>query len=370
MTLASKTGPCLLFSLFLVACASDPSGMRADEQAGYSEPDPRPVQANSNRVSVMAFNVENLFDTADDPGKNDATYLPASIKTDPAHIEACNLIEVDRWREDCLYLDWSEEALNFKLEQVAKTILAYNDGLGPDIIALQEVENIHVLEQLRNEYLQPAGYLESILIEGIDDRGIDVAFLSRLPKVGEAILHPLDMSAFPQGAQDTRGVLQADFELPDGSVLTGFSVHFPAPFHPIEMRWVAYQHLNSVRAQLPEDRPVFAAGDFNTPTREKNETTIMDDMVRAHWIVAHEVGCEGCKGTNYWARGESWSFLDMVLYSPSAARGWQLDPQSVEVVTAYAGQTNNDGTPNRFDLEQREGVSDHLPIVMAIERLP
>ena len=37
------------------------------------------------------------------------------------------------------------------------------------------------------------------------------------------------------------------FELPDGSVLTGFSVHFPAPFHPTEMREVAYRRLNELR---------------------------------------------------------------------------------------------------------------------------
>ena len=326
--------------------------------------------SESQRVSIMAFNVENLFDTTDDAGKNDATYLPATTKTDPAHIAACNLIEVDRWREDCLYLDWSEDALAFKLEQLGKTILAYNNGLGPDIIALQEVENIDILDRLRRDYLVPAGYLEPILIEGIDDRGIDVAFLSRLPLVGEPVLHPLDMSAFPDGAQDTRGVLEASFELYDGTLLTGFSVHFPAPFHPIEMRWIAYEHLNRVRASVPNDRPVFAAGDFNTPQREKDGTTIMDEMVRPYWTVAHEVGCDGCKGTNYWSRGQSWSFLDMILFSPSDASGWSLDIDSIEVVTAYADQLNPDGTPKRFDLEGRQGVSDHLPIVMTLELQP
>ena len=341
----------LTICLALIACSSDPA-------------------VETQRVSIMAFNVENLFDTQDDPGKNDATYLPATSKSDPAHITACNLIEVDRWREDCLYLDWSEDALHFKLEQLAATILAYDDGNGPDIIALQEVENVRVLDRLRRGYLNTAGYGEPVLIEGRDDRGIDVAFLSRLPLVGEPVLHPLDMSACPDRAQDTRGVLEASFALPDGTVLTGFSVHFPAPFHPIKMRWVAYEHLNALRENVPESRPVFAAGDFNTPQREKDETTIMDEMVRPFWTVAHEVGCESCKGTNYWSRGESWSFLDMVLFSPSDASGWTLDVGSIDVVTAYADQLNSDGTPKRFDLEGLQGVSDHLPIVMTLELQP
>ncbi|MEE4329312.1 MAG: endonuclease/exonuclease/phosphatase family protein [Wenzhouxiangella sp.] len=345
--------------LLLTACAARQAVEPAAEHSG--------LEVDRQSVSIMAFNVENLFDTLDDPGKDDATYLPASVKMNPEHIAACESIEVDRWREDCLFLDWSESALRFKLEQLGATILAYNDGLGPDIIALQEVENIGVLDRLRREFLEPAGYLDPILIEGLDDRGIDVAFLSRLPVVDEPVLHPIDMSAFPDRAQDTRGILEASFELPDGTILTGYSVHFPAPFHPIEMRWIAYEHLNQVRARLPEERPVFAAGDFNTPKREMEDTTIMDDMVRPFWIVAHEVGCEGCKGTNYWRRGESWSFLDMVLFSPSSAGRWTLDVDSVEVVTAFEDQLHEDGTPKRFDLEQREGVSDHLPIVMVIE---
>jgi endonuclease/exonuclease/phosphatase family metal-dependent hydrolase len=353
----------LAVCLLLVGCSPMPrtSPYAGDSESASSESDPQ-------RVSIMAFNVENLFDTQDDPGKNDATYLPASVKSDPAHIAACERIEVDRWREDCLFLDWSEDALRFKLEQLAATILAYNDGIGPDIVALQEVENFGVLDRLRREHLGAARYREPVLIEGLDDRGIDVAFLSRLPVVGEPVLHPLDMSAFPDRAGDTRGILEASFELPDGSLLTGFSVHFPAPFHPTEMRRVAYEHLNRIRAELPPDRPVFAAGDFNTPMREMENTSIMDDVVRPFWIVAHEVGCEGCRGTNYWRRGESWSFLDMILYSPSEASRWVVDVDSIDVVSGYADQLHEDGTPKRFDLEDREGVSDHLPIVMSLER--
>lgn len=360
----------LAVCLLLAGCSSvPPEAPSADRVASTPGTPATSVRtAATQRVSIMAFNVENLFDTADDPGKDDATYLPSAVKSDPEHVAGCQLIEVDRWREDCLYLDWSEDALRFKLEQLAATILAYDPGRGPDIIALQEVENIGVLDRLRREFLAAAGYREPVLIEGLDDRGIDVAFLSRLPVVGEPVLHPVDMSAFPDRAQDTRGILQADFQLPDGTLLTGYSVHFPAPFHPIEMRWTAYEHLNRIRADLPADRPVFAAGDFNTPRREMQDTSIMDEMVRPFWIVAHEVGCEGCKGTNYWRRGESWSFLDMILFSPAASSRWTLDVDSIDVVTAYEGQLHEDGTPKRFDLEAREGVSDHLPIVMSLER--
>ena len=50
-------------------------------------------------VTIMAFNVENLFDNVDDPGKEDRTYLARADKQSREHKAACNEIEVDRWRE-------------------------------------------------------------------------------------------------------------------------------------------------------------------------------------------------------------------------------------------------------------------------------
>ncbi|MEO1326495.1 MAG: endonuclease/exonuclease/phosphatase family protein [Pseudomonadota bacterium] len=317
-------------------------------------------------VTIMTFNVENLFDTEDDPGKDDHAYFPRSAKNDAEHIAKCEPIEVERWKWECLELNWDESALTFKLEQLAKSILQVNDGLGPDIIALQEVENLRVLTRLATEYLAIAGYTEIVLIEGRDIRGIDVAFLSRLPLVGEPTLHPFNVSEYPDRENDTRGVLEATFELPDGSAITGFAVHFPAPFHPIEMRELAYDHLNSLRANVPDDQLVFAAGDFNTPQREMTNTTIMDDRVRPYWRVAHELGCEGCRGTNYWRTGNSWSFLDMILVSRTDAPSWDLQVGQTYIANQYPDQMNADGTVKRFNLTEREGVSDHLPLVVTL----
>jgi hypothetical protein len=200
-------------------------------------------------VTIMTFNVENLFDTRDDPGKDDRTFLPLAAKQTVRHRAACAEIEVPHWREQCFDWDWSEAILARKLSVVADAILQVNDGRGPDVVALQEVENLGVLEKLRTEYLVPAGYRSAILIEGNDDRGIDVAFLTRLETVGEPLLHAIPFDGVPASrVADTRGILEATFRLPDGSLLTGFSVHFPAPFHPTRMRISAYEFLNRLEA--------------------------------------------------------------------------------------------------------------------------
>jgi hypothetical protein len=235
---------------------------------------------------------------------------------------------------------------------------------------LQEVENAAILDRLSTEYLVGSDYLPAVLIEGQDQRGIDVAFLSRLPLAEPAKLHPLRFEDQPEREKDTRGVLEATFELPDGSLLTGFAVHFPAPFHPTGMRITAYRHLEKLRAQLPDENYVFAAGDFNTTSGEDSEQSMLERFVNPFWTAVHNIGCDECKGTHYYARDDVWSFLDMILWSPprDGKAGWKVDPRSVRIANRNPAQVTEDGTPARFRLEERSGVSDHWPMVMTIRR--
>jgi len=323
-------------------------------------------------VTIMAFNVENLFDNADDPGKEDRTYLALADKQDAGHKAACAKIEVDRWREQCLEWDWSDAIIDRKLGAVAAAILQVDNGRGADIIALQEVENIGILERLRTEYLADAGYRPGILIEGDDLRGIDVAFLTRLELAGPPALHRIDFTGVGKDREyDTRGILEATFVRPDGSLLTGYSVHFPAPFHPTEMREAAYRRLNELRAALPPDRDAFAAGDFNTTVVEDRDKDMLARFARPYWTVAHDVGCDGCKGTSYYAPRDDWSFLDMILWSPAKDSGenatWTLRADAVRIANAAPAQVRADGTPWRFEMPAGSGVSDHWPLVVTIE---
>ena len=348
----------LLWLLMLTGCA--PLVKQTATDSGVNAP---------LNVTVMTFNVQNLFDNVDDPGKDDKAYLPIEAKQNTAHIEVCNEIEVASWRDECLNLDWSNAAVEHKLAVLADTIRQVDNGHGADIIALQEVENVAILERLRNEYLAESGYGPAILIEGSDARGIDVAFLSRLPLAGSAILHPLTLADFPDREKDTRGVLQADFLLPNGLILTGFSVHFPAPFHPTPMRVAAYEHLNGLLLALPEDRAVFAGGDFNTTSTEDLETKMLDNYARPYWTLAHDIGCLTCKGTHYYAREDSWSFLDLLLLSASRGENAtaRIRADSVRIANLNSAQVSQNGTPERYRSAKRTGVSDHWPMIATIE---
>lgn len=349
----------VLTAFFLGACSKDSAQPVAIEQ---------PLAA----VTIMTFNVENLFDTTHDAGKTDQTFLPLANKQTAEHKAECATIQVDRWRDQCLNWDWNEVILAHKLEVVATAILQVDNGRGPDILALQEVENIGILERLRTDYLVAAGYRPAILMEGQDQRGIDVAFLTRLELSGQPVLHPFVPSdEFVDRAPDTRGILEATFKLPNGDLLTGFAVHFPAPFHPTEMRIQAYRFLNQLQSELPNERLAFAAGDFNTTSSENSAKDLLGSFVAPTWRVAHEEGCSDCPGTAYYESGDYWSFLDMILWSRNPDRGaqatWDLRKDSVEIVNKTATQVTKNNTPARFLLPEGSGVSDHWPLLMRVE---
>lgn len=100
---------------------------------------------------VVTWNVENLFDTVDDPLINDQEFLPGTAK------------------------DWNESRFETKLENITKVINYMNEGCGPDIIALQEVENINVLKSLSYNF-KDRDYIMAHR-DSPDERGIDVCLL-------------------------------------------------------------------------------------------------------------------------------------------------------------------------------------------------
>ncbi len=127
--MARKKSPVLLTLIFLLGLL------------GCSRGDPVDFPTGADTIRVGTYNVENLFDSVDDPLKADG---PA-----PSVEKLCALVTIIQ-SADC------------------------------DILALQEVENIEVITWFNKVYLGGM-YSQAVLIEGNDPRGIDMAVLSRLP---------------------------------------------------------------------------------------------------------------------------------------------------------------------------------------------
>jgi hypothetical protein len=113
-----------------------------------------PPKIEGPRVSVMAFNVENLFDTEHDEGTEDFTYLPLEKKKDEKINAGCNANSSAYRKQECLDTDWNAEVLTKKMRRVADVIQQVGDGKGPDILILSEVENQKVVDLLNQNHLK------------------------------------------------------------------------------------------------------------------------------------------------------------------------------------------------------------------------
>ena len=313
---------------------------------------------SGKEISVMSFNVENLFDNKDDPNKNDETYLPKSMKLSKNHIDGCNTISVTKWRDDCLNIDWTDEAINYKISVIVAAITSYGES-GPDIIGFQEVENIRILEILFNQ-LKPKGYKYFSLDEGNDFRGIDNAFISKY-EIIEKTLHPIVFSGgSDKQIGDTRGIYEGQF-LVDDQIISIYNVHFPAPHNPLFMRVDAFKTLNELSKK--NDKTSIALGDFNVTSREESQENLYKSFSK-DWYISHIDECVGCKGTSYYFRDKTWSFLDSIMIRKK--RSANFKESSVKIVN-HPLQTREDGTPIRFDSYKLIGISDHFPVVAIIE---
>ena len=320
----------------------------------------------------MAYNVENLFDTQHDPDRNDWAYLPLAVKKKSPEKQRKECEKASKYYiKSCISRDWSEPILKRKMERLAQAILQVNGGRGPDVLILEEVENLRILKRFRDEYLKKANYITMILIEGPDKRGIDVAVISRLPEAEPAVLHLIPFKGKTAKDQEwmkkSRGILQTNLRLPDGEILTVLAVHFPSPNNPQYWREQAIAGLFKIQKSLPTGRMVIAGGDFNITSEEESKTKYYSKTLSREWQVSHLIGCKSCRGTNYYHRKKSWSFLDALLFSknmsPKGKAKWYVEPSSIFIPSNNKYQTNRWLSPARFQSYSPVGVSDHWPIM-------
>ncbi len=328
------------------------------------------ISNGSTEVSVMTFNVANLFDTKHDLGKDDWAFLPKAEKNQTVQTE-CAKIRVFPWRMECLNLDWTESLLEMKMHNIADAILSVNGGRGADILILQEVENLDVLNRFNDSYLQRAGYKSVLLIEGNDDRGIDQAILSRLPIQGTALNTWIPLGENVKSRKQpsrTRGLLQVTLTLPDNTPLEVFAVHFPSgDTHNLRVQAIAF--LNKKKAALPKGRLSIVGGDFNINSEEDRVYDVYGTSL-SPWMISHKIGCKGCIGTEYYKTKREWSFLDAIGFSKDLElaknTGWYVDTDSIQIPTYGQFQMTVDGFPNRF--ANGTGCSDHLPMFAILKK--
>lgn len=362
------------------------------------EPVPaNPGEVDPSQISIMAYNVENLFDNIFDLQRDDYTYLASCLKKNEVfaarHQAYCST--QGGFKDQCLNLDWNDFVIDQKMTSVAKGILQV-DGRGPDILMIEEVENLRTLRMLNDTYLKAAGYKTVELLEGPDTRGIDVGVMSRLEKAGLVVAHEIQWSDRPEGkpSKVTRAIIEVPLKLPNGQIIHVFAVHFPSQSNPLVDRKDAVATLLDLMKNVPAGHLSVAGGDFNITSSEESKNGLFQSIQTENFAVSHllknnycaqikescletpeDLNCTKCsefKGTEYYPKNKEWSFLDALVFSPDLTNGksdYVLSVESIEVKKSAIGQVEEGevGAPNSFDPVTGTGISDHFPIYSVIK---
>ena len=302
-------------------------------------------------LTIVQLNCENLFDFRHDSLKQDTEYLPDA----PRH--------------------WTPYRYWRKIESVAKAIVSSGadsaDYCLPDLVALCEVENDSVVHDLVHRSLLRTGRYGYFVTNSADERGIDVALLYHDFSFSPVSHASLRVSPV-EGMSPTRDILYVSGRVITDDTLHVFVVHSPSRRdgerftrpHRLAVASRLCAAIDSVR-EVSAGAKIIVAGDFNDYSGAAQLDSIsahgMTDVTEA----AH--GANGAKAT-YRFKGK-WGSLDHIFLSRSLLYCFEWSrvndlPFLVEEDEKYGGVKPR-RTYNGYRY-QRNGVSDHLPLVVRL----
>lgn len=339
----------LVASILLASCRN----------AGETAPN---IPAPEQSLLFAFYNVENLWDPADDPSTTGDDEFTARGR-----------------------MKWTQERYDKKLAALARVIRDMNDGEGPDLLGICEIENRDVLDRLVHEFL-PAGRYGIVHAESPDLRGIDVAILYRpdVITLKRLTMHRIDLGA---GARPTRDIMEGTFAK-DGVEFTVLANHWPSrsggavQTEPLRKRAaaVAAGVIDSLRS-LDPNADIVLMGDLNDEPHNASVQDVLDageydsgeKFVRRMINTAAPVAAADTIGSYYYDGG--WEVIDQIMLSPGVLdrRGLML----YEITeTVFAPEFLRDFKASPIDRPPYRtyirgnhyigGTSDHFPVMLRV----
>jgi predicted extracellular nuclease len=319
------------------------------------------VDAQSNRLYIAHYNVENLFDTIDDPKINDEEFLPGGKN------------------------NWTAERYATKLERLSQVVLAMNNGTGPDLLGICEIENRQVADDLRQRIHQKGRKYALAHFESPDNRGIDVGLIYDSKKFKLLRAQSLTVTLPGDKPWPTRDVLLVTGQLSNKARLHVFVNHWPSrsggqeksePNRMAAAR-VVRQAIDSLLKADPTAH-ILTMGDFNDGPADIAPRQIMgaDTLIKSTAPLYNPflaLNSDSTQGSyNY--RG-SWQFIDHISISThslnqnskikyiwGSAKAEKFD-FLLEKEGRYAGNPWRSFAGSNY----LGGYSDHLPVSIQIE---
>ena len=313
---------------------------------------------------VISYNVENLFDTRDNPDTDDQDFLPDA----PRH--------------------WTPGRYYHKLQQIAKVITAAGEWDEPALIGLCEVENDSTLHHLCHLTPLRRQAYRYVLSQTNDPRGIRVALLyqrAQFALIGQESL----FIPFKDRKKRSRPLLHVWGRVVTGDTLDLFVCHFPSRaggYNSDSYRLEAASHLRRACDSLFQSRQdphLLLMGDFKAgPTdrslvkglRAQPFTGLLGEQ-RADTLALYNLFATKRRGQpegSHKYHGD-WSQLDHFLVDGSLLRpssAIRLHPEGIRIYAAdflfTEDKTYYGRRPKRsyYGFKYEGGFSDHLPLVV------
>jgi predicted extracellular nuclease len=315
-------------------------------------------QKQAKAVCIAFYNVENLFDTIDDPATNDIEFTPSGG----------NQWTWDRYQEKLSHM-------SFVINQIGEEVLKG----GPTLIGLSEVENRGVLEDLiKTDALRNSGYAVAHF-DSPDRRGVDVGLLYK--KKDFTIINAASVRMIMPG--------QPDFKTRDQLVVTGLidndtiSVlvnHWPSRGNDEPYRLAAAAASRKIADSLYQrnkDANILIMGDLNDDPVDPSVSTILGAEGRLAKVKPGGLYNPMWKmfkdGIGSLAYKDSWNLFDQIIVSEPLTRektpGWKLyktrvfnKPFLIQKDGQYAGYPFRTFAGGAYTA----GYSDHLPVYVIL----
>jgi len=303
---------------------------------------------------VASWNLENLFDTVDDYDKIDEWYLPESD------------------------INWTNEKLEKKLQNLTKVFTLMNSGKGPDILGVQEVEHKELLEMLLKKISINKNY-QIVHYESPDKRGIDNAIIFNSDifslKHSEAI--KIDLG----GEKTTRDIIYGVLEN-NNSDYHVFVNHWPSRREGLKKsepnRIKAAETVRNKIENLAntESKNIIILGDFNDLPSNlsiseilKAQKFICDSTVTNNNLFYNITYADFQKGKGTYKFRDHWNMLDQIIISKSLLDGNGMDYKcdSFEIlkpdfIIQQTGKYKGTSLPTYGGRKYLGGYSDHFAI--------